>query len=99
MTTVSITSRRQFVGFRNAFYGAIQQRARSDAYSHKVSGISASGKNAGNRLSEASAADNRVSGMKADYESLKEISALAEPTQSDFDRAAEICVKYGILQA
>jgi hypothetical protein len=99
MTTVSITSRPQFVGFRNAFYGAIQERARSAKYSNKVAGISSAGKNAGNRASEAAHADDRVSGMKSDYETLKEISALATPEQKDFDRAAEICKKWGILQA
>ena len=101
MKSVSITSRQQFVGLRNAFYAAIQERARSARYSHKVAGISgaANSKNHGNRSSEASAADDRVSGMKIDYESLKKISALATPTQADFDSAAEICIKHGILQA
>jgi ribosomal protein S3 len=99
MKSVSITSRLQFVGFRNAFYGAIQQRARSAAYGHKVAGISASGKNAGNRASEACTSDDRVHSMRADYEVLREISALATPAQSDFDRAAAICVKHGIFQA
>ncbi len=98
MTTVSITSRPQFVGFRNAFYGRIQEQVRSAAYSHKVAAISSSGKNGGNRASEASHNDDRVSGMKADYETLKEISALATPEQKDFDRASAICTKWGVLQ-
>ena len=96
--TLSITSRPQFVGFRNAFYRHIQEQVRSAAYSHKVASISSSGKNGENRASEAAHHDDRVTRMKDDYETLKEISALATPEQKDFDRAAEICTNWGILQ-
>ena len=93
----AITTRRQFVEVRNAFFSALNELHRQLPHASRVVQISAGSANASNRNGEFEAHQDKIHEMTADYDALREISAMTGPSQADFDRAAAIASKWNVF--
>ena len=78
-----IANRSQFVTRRNDFFDLIgSEKLRIEAVPSRYA-------------DQRTAGVTRMAGLRSAYSDLCTISALATPTQSDFDRADEICARWG----
>ena len=79
-----IATRSQFVARRNNFFDLIgSEKLRMESVPSRYADQRAAGA-------------TRMVGLRGAYGDLCVISAMAAPTQSDFDRADVICTKWGI---
>lgn len=92
----AITTRAQFVEVRNAFFSVLNELHRQLPHASRVAKLSAGGSNSANRARDFEAHQDKIHEMTADYDVLREISAMKSPGQADFDRAVEIAKKWNV---
>ena len=91
-----ITTRADFATLRNAFFEELNNRPAQMARD-RIASVPATRALIDGTVSTIRAHENAaLEEMRRDYKELCRISALAAPTQSDFDTAEEICRRHGV---
>lgn len=93
----TITTRPQFVAHRNVMYAKLAEMDRQAPHMARVEARSGATDRCTGEQHGAGAHKAETDRLAADYKLVCEISAMKTPTQSDFDKAAEIFEVWNIV--
>lgn len=93
---MQITTREQFVSHRNAMYSKLAEMRRQAPHMTRVEARSGAFDKHSGTFRGAGAHAQKVADLDSAYKAVREISAMQDPQQADFDRAAEIFGRWNV---
>lgn len=93
---MQITTREQFVSHRNAMYSKLAEMRRQAPHMTRVESRSGAFDERSGIFRGAGAHAQKIADLDSAYTAVCEVSAMQDPQQADFDRAAEIFIRWDV---
>jgi hypothetical protein len=93
---MQITTRQQFVSHRNAMYSKLAEMRRLAPHMTRVEARSGAFDDRTGTFRGAGAHAEKIADLYSAYKVVCDVSALQDPQQADFDRAAEIFARWDV---